>query len=62
MARQLSDLSKAHTEAEHSVRQLKAEVQALTIREASLTESGDSKVRGILQKVKMLEEELTASR
>lgn len=62
MARQLSDLNKSHIEAEHTIRQLKAEVQALTIREASLTESGDSKVRGILQKVKLLEEELTAAR
>ena len=62
MARQLADITKAHHEAEHTIRQLKAEVQALTVRETSVTESNDSKLRGMLQKIKILEEELTASR
>ncbi len=44
------------------VKQLKVELMTLQAREASFTETNDIKMKGLLQKVRALEDELTSAR
>ena len=62
MSRQLAEVQKAHQDAEAVVKQLKVELMTLQAREASYAETSDVKMKGFLQKVRALEDELTSAR
>lgn len=62
LSRQLTEVQKAHQDAETMVKQLKVELMTLQAREASFTETSDIKMKGLLQKVRALEDELTSAR
>lgn len=62
IARQLTDATKAFQSAEQTIRQLKSEIASLEQREKSLAESGDLRLKGFLQRVRALEEDLASAR
>eukprot|EP01033_Poteriospumella_lacustris_P010537 gene10537-7494_t len=61
-ARQLTELGRAFAAAEQTIKSLRADVATLEQRERGLAESGDLRLRGFLQRIRALEEELAAAR
>ena len=62
MGKHLLELQKTYHESELAIRRLKEELSAAQVKEAAAAEGNDAKHRGLLQKIKILEEELSSAR
>ena len=62
LAKQLQTSQRSIQECERTIKQLQQQLLDVTIKEKTLIESNDMKFKGLLNKIKLLEDELYASR